>query len=402
MSKRFKRPKRLQQTSWDAANAQYADLSSPEWVLSSPVPCNFWKDPENHRRYAVWLAQKLNIKQLDDWYQVDSGTFDQHRGVGLLEHYGNSHFRFLREMFPKHNWLEWKFKQVPNGFWKEKENVLRYLKWFEKQVGIRTKEDWYSMTISDINREYGGGLLLRYQNSLKRLLKEAYPNYRWLDWKFVQVPTGFWDQLDNRIAYLRWLGKTVGFKKAEDWYQLKLIHFSQNYGATLMIFHYEHDLLKPLAELFPDHDFKPWMFDRVPIGYWDHPQNCRDYLSWLAEQLNYKQLDNWYDVTLADFRNHFGNGYMQRFNTPYQALQFAYPDHDWLPWRFEKVPQGFWEDRKQVKHFLRWLAGQLEYQSPSDWQKLTSQHLRHIPGGNGLMVKFKMDQIRQLGREALA
>jgi hypothetical protein len=396
-----KRPKHLRQSPWDVENAKYADLSSPEWVLNAQVPAKFWKDPENHRRYVVWLGRQLNIQHLDDWYQYTSDTFEEYRGSTLLMYYSNSHFRLLKEMFPQHDWMEWKFKNAPQGFWQSKENIRRYIQWFEKEMKIQSPEDWYRITHDDLMNHYGAGLLSRYPFDLRKLLKDVYPKQKWLQWKFVQVQPGFWDKLENRLEYLHWLGKTLGFKEIEDWYELKRNHFAQNDGATLIFHHYEKDLLRPLAELFPDYEFYPWMFDRVPVGYWDQPENCRDYLEWLAEQLHITELDGWYDVVRADFRNHFGAGYMQYFHTPYDALRFAYPDHNWLPWRFEKVPQGFWEDSQQVTAFMRWLGIQLGCKNPTDWDSVNCGRIAKIPGGNGLSLKYKLNAIRKMGADAM-
>ena len=33
-----------------------------------------------------------------------------------------------------------------------------------------------------------------------------------------------------------------------------------------------------------------------------------------------------------------------------------YPDYNWLPWRFERVPRHFWEDKKNQRNFLDWFA----------------------------------------------
>ncbi|MBL8872721.1 MAG: hypothetical protein JNK90_23280 [Planctomycetaceae bacterium] len=397
-----RRPKQLRQSAWDVENAKYADLSSPEWVLNYQVPAHFWKDLENHRRYVVWLGRQLGIQQLDDWYQYTALTCFKHRGRTLLvDHYDGSLYRLLREVFPKHNWLEWRFTKVSKHFWQSRENVLRYIEWFEKEVGIQSKSDWYNFENADIESNYGGGLLTRFEYGFKSLLKYVYPEENWLEWKFIRIPVGYWNHLDNRLRYLRWLGKTLGFKKIDDWYELKRVHFIQNCGETLLTLYYDHDLFKPLAELFPGYEFYPWMFDRVPDGYWDKPENCRTYLEWLAEQLGFTELEQWYDVVLADFNHYFGKGYMQRFNTPYQALQFAYPDHEWLPWRFERVPQGFWEDREQVNRFMQWLGTQLGVQHASDWNSINCTQIAKIPGGHGLLIKYRLAAIRKMGVEAM-
>ena len=34
------------------------------------VPHRFWEDINNVKRYVQWLGDQLNIKTMEDWYQV--------------------------------------------------------------------------------------------------------------------------------------------------------------------------------------------------------------------------------------------------------------------------------------------------------------------------------------------
>ena len=43
-----------------------------KWLLWKfvSVPQNFWKDKENHRKCLDYLAKEMNIKVIDDWYNI--------------------------------------------------------------------------------------------------------------------------------------------------------------------------------------------------------------------------------------------------------------------------------------------------------------------------------------------
>ena len=41
----------------------------------------WWQDKSNVRNYAQWLADRLQIKQLGDWYHVEKTTIIQAGGV---------------------------------------------------------------------------------------------------------------------------------------------------------------------------------------------------------------------------------------------------------------------------------------------------------------------------------
>jgi hypothetical protein len=51
----------------------------------------------------------------------------------------------------------------------------------------------------------------------------------------------------------------------------------------------------------------------------------------------------------------------------------VYPEHEWLPWRFSKVPNGFWDDIKNQRDFLDWAGKQLNYKNKEDWYKVTKE-----------------------------
>ena len=61
----------------------------------------------------------------------------------------------VQSTYPEHDWLIWKFRRVPNGFWNDKKNQRNCLDWIGKQLGIKDMEDWYKMSARDI-LEHGG------------------------------------------------------------------------------------------------------------------------------------------------------------------------------------------------------------------------------------------------------
>jgi hypothetical protein len=51
-------------------------------------------------------------------------------------------------------------------------------------------------------------------------------------------------------------------------------------------------------------------------------------------------------------------------------LAKVYPEYDWLPWKFPKVPQKFWDDVKNQRKFMEWAEKQLHV---TDWHKVSHQ-----------------------------
>jgi hypothetical protein len=55
----------------------------------------------------------------------------------------------------------------------------------------------------------------------------------------------------------------------------------------------------------------------------------------------------------------------------HELLSTAYPQHEWLPWKFDQVPNYFWDDIQNQKKFLNWMGKQLKINSLEDWYKVT-------------------------------
>lgn len=81
--------------------------------------------------------------------------------------------------------------------------------WFlGKELEYKTYEDWYKISQEDII-EHGGRTLVStyYSGSPASLVSCVYPEFDWKVWRFSRVPDGFWDDFQNQIQFMDWLGK---------------------------------------------------------------------------------------------------------------------------------------------------------------------------------------------------
>lgn len=51
-------------------------------------------------------------------------------------------------------------------------------------------------------------------------------------------------------------------------------------------------------------------------------------------------------------------------------LSTVYPEHNWLPWKFERANVGLWNDVKNQRKFLDWVSPQLNVKDLGDWYKV--------------------------------
>lgn len=97
-----------------------------------------------------------------------------------MQLYKNSPFYLFQQFFPSHDWLPWKFQEIPlpTGFWQSPENVNEYLGWLSKQLHIKTSKDWNRVSVADLRRLGGAGLLNCYGSFAEVLQKYKPSEYK--------------------------------------------------------------------------------------------------------------------------------------------------------------------------------------------------------------------------------
>jgi len=66
---------------------------------------------------------------------------------------------------------------------------------------------------------------------MHELIKSAFPEEDWRVWQFPPTNEAFWAQPQNRLDYLMWLEKKLGFATKEGWYSVSKATFYNNYGV---------------------------------------------------------------------------------------------------------------------------------------------------------------------------
>src|SRR5207248_2486669 len=105
-----------------------------------------------------------------------------------------------------------------------------------------------------------------------------------------------------------------------------------------------------------------WKFGHISRGFWEDKAHHRQFFDWPGAQLEYKDMDDWYNVTVDDIAQHGKGLLLQYSNSPSQALQTVYPEHDWMMWRFGHTSRGYWENNTHHKQFFDWLGTQIGFQ----------------------------------------
>ena len=284
----------------------FPDYEWLEWKfgMSSMI---LWKDFTNHKRYAEWLGNKLEYKTMEDWYQITSYKIYDNYGNGLLcEYYKSSPSLFVKTIFLDYEWLEWKFGMSSMTLWKDFTNHKRYAEWLGNKLHYKTMEDWYNISLNKFYDNQGGGLIQIYYNTSPSLfVKTIFPDYEWLEWKFLVCPQNFWDDKNNHIRYAEWLGKKLGYKSMEDWYKVFIKDFHNNCCGGLLNKYKDSSILF-LISVYPNY---PWILSKFKKNY------SRGQVEWL----------NYINIETPDIRHILNdtNGEFSISETKYHADGFS-------------------------------------------------------------------------------
>jgi hypothetical protein len=210
----------------------------------------------------------------------------------------------------------WLFGRVPDGYWNARENRVCYIEWLGKHLGFAGREEWYQARNMDFIRNHGGTLIQKYYiSSVYVAMRDYAPRYKWIPWLFSQTPKGFWQKAENRKSYMKWLEGLLQIESEDDWYLVSRASFAENSGAGLLGNHYNGSILSALREYRPDYDWKPWGFPKVPDGFWNQPDNRKQYFRWLASRLRFRSSSDWHRLTKRDLSTTGGGGlFCSHFN----------------------------------------------------------------------------------------
>ena len=59
---------------------------------------------------------------------------------------------------------------------------------------------------------------------------------------------------------------------------------------------------------------------------------------------------------------------MEKFgDSPSKLITNIYSQYPWKVWNFTRVPDGYWNDKKNIRSFMEDLGQSLKFESFQDW-----------------------------------
>lgn len=145
-----------------------------------------WMNLQNHRQFFDNLGKKLEINSFEDWYDVPGEILIMNGGSSMIHRSNDSRVQALREAYPEYYWREWRFHRTPNKFYSSNSNLREYLDSAAKKFGVRTLDDWYFITSSQIKTLKIKSFIHRY-GGLIGMLSVVYPEHPW-NTKDIYIP----------------------------------------------------------------------------------------------------------------------------------------------------------------------------------------------------------------------
>lgn len=182
--------------------------------------------------------------------------------------FGGSITRALQHFHPQHKWYPWLFSRVAQNFWKDNLTRREFFDWAKEDLGLNSMEGWYDVTVDEIRKRGGSGLLCEFGDSLMAALFYIYPEHPWDLLKFHKMPQNFWSTPRRRKLYFDWIGRQLGIKEMVDWYKISLDDLDRSgvdHRVRLGLLHGNiGSLAHALREVYPEHHWEPWMFLNAP------------------------------------------------------------------------------------------------------------------------------------------
>ena len=145
-------------------------------------------------------------------------------------------------------------------------------------IKCNTHNIWFSQNANSHLSDYCGCSecveLFTLSNVDKRIEERSYNNIPWFMYKLpdgsLRAIKGVWGtqnypNIENHKKYVEYLGKNKGYTNLEDWYNIGVIDFDENYGAQLLGRYYGWRYFKLLKMVYPDYNWDKSKFKKV--GY---------------------------------------------------------------------------------------------------------------------------------------
>lgn len=296
-------------------------------LLAPRKPHGYWRETGRARAFLEQLAEEKGVRCAADWASITTEDVRKAGGSALLRQYSYSLSALLVNELPELRSAEALLRPRRRWHrWECPEERRKFLEDLAARRGLRTPADWRRVTVEEVRREGGAGLLAA-SGGLAQALQEAFPHGGFSQRSCrARVSPRHWDRPANRRSFLEEVARVHGVEKAEDWRHVRSEDIEAMGGkALLRRYASSYDLLR---DNFPDvaslaaKQCRPG----TPVGYWRDEDNIRAFVAEVGRRYNVSCQEDWYRISMRQLKevaNPFGS---LRW---VDALRIAFPDSTW-------------------------------------------------------------------------
>lgn len=237
----------------------------PEGEFTSEKVCLFapkghWDSAENRRAALNRIALRCAIEEPQQWKTLTARDFKA-LGVGsLLGRYGDSVALMLADIYgPEAADVTVVRRTMPNDHWSSAKNRRRFLDELSHSHGLDgSPESWQTLSVEEVMKAGGSGLLARFNCSLLAVLEDSYGSaFGDACRSRRHVPTGYWEDDESLQRFVKGIEKALSISTPEEWMRISREQISRHNGGGSLL--RAMPLADALARVYPSHDWQPML-----------------------------------------------------------------------------------------------------------------------------------------------
>lgn len=351
------------------------------WKFNDHAWRDMWEDVSLQRTFVDELAVALNIATMDDWYAVTQAQICDHGGGGLISKYNSSPSKMITSILTEHTWELQRFLHSPKGMLEEVRSQRELLNSIGQKLCIKSMEDWYNVTGSEIREHGGKGLLQKYRNSSSRMITSVFSDHKWNLLQFRPIRKNVQDKTTARRKILQHVAKELKMDRMEDWYAVTRSQIRERGGGRLL--RQYSSIADMVASIFTEHHWDLHKFTKRK-GVWSTLRSQRDGVRLFAKELNTNKIEDWYAVKRSQIRKLGGRGLLRKYGSPFKMVTTVLTNADKT---IVGVPKRDWSSIQEQQQTMDHLAKELKITNMDDWYKVTAAQICE-KGARGLLRKY--------------
>ena len=268
-------------------------------------PKGYWNFERNIINFLKEIKEKYKLEIFEDWNSLTQKQIQSlDGGFALL----NKHTIYELKCLGFPEGKELFIEEKPQGYWNRKENIQLFLKSIKEKFSLQTANDWNLITQKHIQSINGGATLLQ-NYTLYQLKCLGFPEGKHeFDEPNSLKPSGYWDDKNNVLQFLKDIKEKFNLETFEDWDLLKQKQIQSVDGGFALLNKYTMYDLKCMG--FPDGKFEKPILPKPnykPPGYWNDKQNRLEFLEQLKSKFNLKTPSDWERLSVCQIKSIGGN-----------------------------------------------------------------------------------------------